>query len=68
MEVYRGEGRFDVFNSVVLDKEKNITLKDVLEKFTAEIESKKYSQEDIDDFVFICQGNLLHKNAFFLLQ
>lgn len=52
MEVYRGEGRFDVFNSVVLDKEKNITLKDVLEKFTAEIESKKYSQEDIDDFVF----------------
>ena len=51
MEVYRGEGRFDVFNSVVLDKEKNITLKDILEKFTANIEEHKFNEKAVDDFV-----------------
>ena len=65
MEVYRGEGRFDVFNSVVLDKEKNITLKDVLEKFTANIEEHKFNEKAVDDFVDkSLLGQYIHQERF----
>ena len=52
MEVYRGEGNFGVFNSVVLDKDRNITLKDLLEEFTKEIEAGKCNEKSIKDFAY----------------
>ena len=51
MTVYRGEGRFDVFNSVMLDESKKYTLKDALEKITGEIESRRVNQNEIDEFI-----------------
>ena len=50
MTVYRGEGSFDVFNSVMLDENKKYTLKNALEKFTSEIENNK-NNVDIKKFI-----------------
>ncbi len=52
MTVYRGEGNFKLFDSVILDKEKNITLKDVLEDFTARLEKGIYNQNDTKNFTY----------------
>lgn len=52
MNLYRGEGDFRIFNKVVIDKEKNITLQSALEKFTAEIEGGKCSEEEIKKFIY----------------
>ena len=49
MNVYRGEGNFNIFNSVKLANGK--TLKDALEEVTAKIENGKWMQDDIDKFV-----------------
>ena len=49
MNVYRGEGNFNIFNSVKLANNK--TLKDALEEVTAKIENGKWMQDDIDKFV-----------------
>ena len=57
--VYRGEGNFGIFGSVILDEKKNITLKDVLEDFTTGIEKGVYQQDTIDKFV----NNILMKDA-----
>ena len=51
MTVYRGEGGFDVFNSVVLDENKKYTLKNALEKITSEIENGQISQNEINEFI-----------------
>ena len=51
MTVYRGEGGFDVFNSVMLDENKKYTLKNALEKITSEIENGQISQNEIDEFI-----------------
>ena len=51
MTVYRGEGNFGIFGSVVLDEKRNITLKDVLEDFTEKIEAKKCSEKYIENFI-----------------
>ena len=51
MEVYRGEGNFGVFNSVVLDKNRNLTLKDLLEEFTKAIEAGTKNEHEIKNFV-----------------
>ena len=59
MTVYRGEGNFGIFGSVILDEKKNITLKDVLEDFTTGIEKGVYHQNNIDKFV----NNILMKDA-----
>ena len=65
MEVYRGEGNFGVFNSVVLDKDKNITLKDVLEEFTKKIENQKFIEKAVDDFVDkSLLGQYIHQERF----
>lgn len=65
MEVYRGEGNFGVFNSVGLDKDRNITLKDILEKFTKEIEGQKFSEKAADDFVDkSLLGQYIHQERF----
>lgn len=60
MTVYRGEGRFDVFNSVMLDESKKYTLKDALEKITGEIESGRVDQNEIDEFIktFMLKRNI----------
>ena len=57
MTVYRGEGRFDVFNSVMLDESKKYTLKDALEKITSKIESGK-TNVDIKKFI---EENMIEK-------
>ncbi len=49
LEVYRGEGRFDVFDSVVLGK--GFTLKNALENITAKIETGKIGEKEIDEFI-----------------
>ena len=49
MTVYRGEGSFDVFNSVILDK--NNTLKNALEAITKKIEQGHVCQNEIEEFV-----------------
>ena len=51
MQVYRGEGSFGVFDSVVLDTQNNTTLRPVLKKFTEEIEAGLKSDKDIDWFI-----------------
>ena len=53
MTVYRGEGGFDVFNSVMLDENKKYTLKNALEKITSEIENGQISQNEINEFIKI---------------
>lgn len=53
MTVYRGEGGFDVFNSVMLDENKEYTLKNALEKITSEIENGQISQNEINEFIKI---------------
>ena len=57
MTVYLGEGRFDVFNSVMLDESKKYTLKDALEKITSKIESGK-TNVDIKKFI---EENMIEK-------
>ncbi len=52
MTVYRGEGNFGIFGSVILDEKKNITLKDVLEDFTTGIERGIYNQNDTKNFAY----------------
>lgn len=49
MTVYRGEGSFDVFNSVISDK--NNTLKNALEAITSKIEQGQICQNKIDEFI-----------------
>ena len=61
MRVYRGEGSFGVFESVVLDKSKNITLKQILEKFTEDVENYHKSEDEIMDFI---ERYLLNKEVF----
>ena len=51
MRVYRGEGSFGVFESVVLDEKNHTTLRPVLKKFTEEIEAGLRSDEDISKFI-----------------
>ena len=51
MQVYRGEGSFGVFDSVVLDTQNNTTLRPVLKKFTEEIEAGLKSDKDISKFI-----------------
>lgn len=57
MTVYRGEGGFDVFNSVMLDENKKYTLKNALEKVTSEIENNK-NNVDIKKFI---EENMIEK-------
>ena len=57
MTVYRGEGGFDVFNSVMLDENKKYTLKNALEKITSEIENNK-NNVDIKKFI---EENMIEK-------
>lgn len=57
MTVYRGEGGFDVFNSVMLDENKEYTLKNALEKITSEIENNK-NNVDIKKFI---EENMIEK-------
>ena len=51
MQVYRGEGSFGVFESVVLDEKNNTTLRPVLKKFTEEIEDGLRNDEEIRNFI-----------------
>ena len=51
MRVYRGEGSFGVFESVVLDEKNHTTLRPILKKFTEEIEDGLRSDKEIDWFI-----------------
>ena len=51
MRVYRGEGSFGVFDSVVLDEKNNITLKPVLKKFTEKFEEGKVNEKEVQEFI-----------------
>ena len=48
MQVYRGEGKFDIFKSVKVDDK---YLNKILERYTDEIEKGQHSQKEIDEFI-----------------
>ena len=49
--VYRGEGNFGIFGSVILDEKKNITLKDVLEDFVRNDSNIKAESIELKNFI-----------------
>ncbi len=51
MTVYRGEGNFGIFGSVILDEKKNITLKDVLEDFVKNDNNIKAESIELKNFI-----------------
>ena len=51
MQVYRGEGTFGIFDSVVLDEKNNITLRNALETVTNNIESGKCTKKELTNFL-----------------
>lgn len=51
VQVYRGEGDFGIFDSVVIDPKRNLTLKSVLEEFTERIDKGLCSDEEIKEFI-----------------